>query len=292
MNIQGPILAATALGSASDEALRQAHGIAGPAGNLLTLVHVLPELAGRRPLFPELRQLDQARTRRIEEVSLSAMRDQWVRIVGSEPTEANLFLESGTPHSGVLQCAEALGAGLIVLASGSRAAGTSGGGVAERVVRHASCPVLIASPRAQGPVLAATDFSDPALPALEWGAELARWRGARFAILHAVEPFVTPVLAPEEYALSGTVALMQARREEAHERLAKIEKEFRPSEGVLIREGPADDAILKAAEQLQAQLIVVGTHGRTGLSRLTLGSVAESVVRGAHCSVLAVRLGR
>jgi universal stress protein A len=48
--------------------------------------------------------------------------------------------------------------------------------------------------------------------------------------------------------------------------------------------------VVNLAEEMKAELIVVGTHGRTGLSRLALGSVAESVVLHAHCSVLVVRL--
>ena len=51
-------------------------------------------------------------------------------------------------------------------------------------------------------------------------------------------------------------------------------------------------AIVAKADELEAELVVVGTHGRTGLARMTLGSVAEQVVGHAHCSVLAVRLNR
>jgi len=57
-----------------------------------------------------------------------------------------------------------------------------------------------------------------------------------------------------------------------------------------VAHGPAAPAILRYADQLQAELIVVGTIGRTGLPRLLLGSVAEVVVRSARCSVLVVRL--
>jgi nucleotide-binding universal stress UspA family protein len=59
-----------------------------------------------------------------------------------------------------------------------------------------------------------------------------------------------------------------------------------------VLEGSAASAIVACAEELGAGLVVVGTHGRTGLARLTLGSVAERVIRGAGCSVLAVRLAR
>ncbi len=60
----------------------------------------------------------------------------------------------------------------------------------------------------------------------------------------------------------------------------------------LVVDGPAAVAIVKAARELPAELVVVGTRGRTGLSRLALGSVAETIVSSAPCSVLVVRLGQ
>jgi len=60
--------------------------------------------------------------------------------------------------------------------------------------------------------------------------------------------------------------------------------------GGLLGDGPAAQVILSAASELPAQLLVVGTHGRTGLSRIALGSVANAVVRAAPCSVLTVQL--
>lgn len=290
MKIHGPILAATALGKASDEAVRQAHNIGAATGNAVAAVHVLPEMVGRRMLFPELLKLDQEHALASEAAALAAMHEEWVRVVGAAPADGTLRLESGTPHSGVLHCAEEIGAGLIVVASGSRAAGTSLGGVAERIVRSAHCPVLVACPQAGGPVIAATDFSDAALPAIRWGAAEARRRGVEFAILHSVDLHVLPVDSPEGRFSRATVSLIEARREEARARLQRIDDEFKPSGGVLLAEGPADDAILAAAEKLDAELVVVGTHGRTGLRRLALGSVAEGVVRRLHCSVMVVRL--
>ncbi|MBN2320234.1 MAG: universal stress protein, partial [Acidobacteria bacterium] len=65
---------------------------------------------------------------------------------------------------------------------------------------------------------------------------------------------------------------------------------FKAKGGGLLRDGPAAEAILSAAAELPAQLLVVGTQGRTGVSRIALGSVAETVVRAAPCSVLVVRL--
>jgi nucleotide-binding universal stress UspA family protein len=64
---------------------------------------------------------------------------------------------------------------------------------------------------------------------------------------------------------------------------------FKAKGGGLLRDGPAASAILSAASELPAQLLVVGNHGRTGFNRVALGSVAEAIVRAAPCSVLIVR---
>jgi len=75
------------------------------------------------------------------------------------------------------------------------------------------------------------------------------------------------------------------------QRLDECVHRFKAKGGGLLRDGPAAPAILSAASELPAQLLVVGTHGRTGLKRMiALGSVAEAVVRAAPCSVLIVRL--
>jgi nucleotide-binding universal stress UspA family protein len=63
-----------------------------------------------------------------------------------------------------------------------------------------------------------------------------------------------------------------------------------PADSLLIEAGPAVGTILARATELAVDLIVIGTHGRTGVSRLVLGSVAEGVVRDAPCNVLVVRL--
>jgi nucleotide-binding universal stress UspA family protein len=75
------------------------------------------------------------------------------------------------------------------------------------------------------------------------------------------------------------------------QRLDECVHHFKAKGGGLLCDGPAAPAILSAASELPAQLLVVGTHGRTGLNRImALGSVAQAVVRTAPCSVLVVRL--
>jgi nucleotide-binding universal stress UspA family protein len=165
------------------------------------------------------------------------------------------------------------------------------GGSAEHVVRYAKCPVLVARRSPAGKILAATDFSDPALPAIEAGAAEARRRKSDLAIIHAID--LLPVAGPfyGDFYSMPPMELSDQMRKIWQQRLDESVHQFKAKGGGLLPDGPAAPAILSAAAKLPAQLLVVGTHGRTGLSRLiALGSVAEAVVRAAPCSVLVVRL--
>jgi universal stress protein A len=151
----------------------------------------------------------------------------------------------------------------------------------------------VARPSPAGKVLAATDFSDPALPAVEAGTAEARHRKADLAIIHAFD--LLPVMSPfygKFYSYGGPpIDVSDQMKKIWQQRLDECVQHFKAKGGGLLRDGPAAPAILSAASELPAQLLVVGTHGRTGLSRImALGSVAEAVVRAAPCSVLIVRL--
>jgi nucleotide-binding universal stress UspA family protein len=133
-------------------------------------------------------------------------------------------------------------------------------------------------------ILHPTDFSARSADAFQLACSLARDYGARLIVLHVKSPvFVygeAPAMLPEP------PDVLQKLREQ----LAQIQP---PDAGVsvqhLLKEGEAATTILHAAQEAQADLVVMGTHGRTGFSRLLMGSVAEEVVRKASCPVLTVK---
>lgn len=140
-------------------------------------------------------------------------------------------------------------------------------------------------------ILAATDFSDHSRGALDYAAYLAKSLGAELALLHVFEPRyyhqdVMRRIGPEVHEW------MKNLREEERRRLADLEKEVR-EKGMKVRsffkEGTPFREILKAADEISADLIVLGTHGRTGLDRFMMGSVAERVARSAPCPVFIAR---
>jgi nucleotide-binding universal stress UspA family protein len=289
--IKGPILAAMDLDSGSDELLRQANALAHSYRVKLSVCHVLPEIFAVRPLFPQLHLDDALKLYDLEAAVRDALLKRIRTVTGREPPQIEIEIEQGTVHAGILRAADNIGAGAVVVGGKVDHRGLQIlGSAAEHVVRYAHCPVLVARPSPAGKILAATDFSDPALPAVEAGAAETRRRRGELTIIHAID--LLPVLSPfyEEFYALPPIDVRDQMRKFEQKRLDECVHQFKAKGGGLLRDGPAAPAILRAVAELPAQLLVVGTHGRTGLSRIALGSVAEAVVRAAPCSVLTVRL--
>jgi nucleotide-binding universal stress UspA family protein len=138
-------------------------------------------------------------------------------------------------------------------------------------------------------IMVPIDFSDNARPVLEWGAHLAQEHGAKVLLLHAYH------LPVEFQQLEGAYLppdFWSNVKSEADQTLSKFAEELRKS-GIdvetVVREGyPASVIIDEAADQ-SVDLIVIGTHGLSGLKHMLLGSIAERVVQKAHCPVLTVK---
>jgi len=289
--IEGPILAAMDLDKGSDDLLRQADALARSYNVKLSVCHVLPEIFAVRPLFPQLHLDDALKLSELEAAVRDALLERIRTVTAREPPQIEIEIEQGTVHAGILRAAENIGAGAVVVGGKVDHRGMHIlGSAAEHVVRYAHCPVLVARPSPAGKVLAATDFSDLALSAVEAGAAEARRRKADLTIIHAID--LLPVMSPfyGEFYSVPPMDLSDQMRMLWQQRLDECVHHFKAKGGGLLRDGPAAPAILSAASELPAQLLVVGTHGRTGLSRIALGSVAEAVVRAAPCSVLTVRL--
>jgi nucleotide-binding universal stress UspA family protein len=213
-------------------------------------------------------------------------------------------IETGIPSEQVLAAAAAEDADLIIMGT----AGKTGlahvllGSTAERIIRTAPCPVLAvrmdrsesertgvstSHPASLDRIMVPVDFSDCSLDALEYAVAVAQRAQASVMLLHVMEPvsygldFTVPLPAEREHKrealterLAGLVAALDA---------ANVKSES------LVRGGLPRDSILDAARAWSADLIVMGTHGRRGLSHALYGSVVESVLRKSHCPILTVR---
>jgi nucleotide-binding universal stress UspA family protein len=231
------------------------------------------------------------------------------------PTElrGQTMVREGNPGYEVVAAAESLKADLIVLS----ATGRSGlkrillGSTAERIVRHAHCPVLTVRRQLDGTakrllalqqplypeqlpwrrILAPVDFSFTSLRALQEVVALALENGARLYLLNVVEPNPYPA------GMEGAVLVMSDAEvaRDAKKTLTRIIRRLVPPSvraTPLVCRGRAASVIVDLAREKKVDLITLATHGHTGLDRLLLGSTAEQVVRHAQCPVLVVRKSR
>jgi nucleotide-binding universal stress UspA family protein len=214
------------------------------------------------------------------------------------------YVATGIPSEEVLTAAQTEGTELIVV--GTR--GKTGlehillGSTAERIIRRAPCPVLTVpmdTQRAEGSsntekpsptpkrILVPVDFSDCSLDAFEYAALIAQRSKASLKLLHVLEPV--------SYGLDFTLphrAQRESSKTAVTERLSDLASALISvglASDFLISGGLPADSILNTARAQSVDVIVMGTHGRRGLSHVLFGSVAESVVRRSSCPVLTVR---
>ncbi len=141
-------------------------------------------------------------------------------------------------------------------------------------------------------LMVATDFSACSKEALEYAIHLARKTNGKLTLLHVFE---SPFFYPAEISLSGYPEVYQWLQDFKQDELKRlnlladqVRKEGLPVESIL-KEGIPSLEIVRTAKEIGADLIVLGTHGRKGLSHVVMGSVAERVSREASCPVFIVR---
>ena len=140
-------------------------------------------------------------------------------------------------------------------------------------------------------ILVPTDFSEASEVALRYGRELARSNGATLHVLHVVQDvaagmtdvLVYPDLRPFQ------VALEESASRELDALVSREDCRLLNARPVVLSDTSSAVAIVEYAREIRADLVVMGTHGRSGAMRLVMGSVAERVVRTAPCPVLTVR---
>ena len=212
------------------------------------------------------------------------------------------------PELGIVEAGAQRGVRLIVMGTHGRSnlAHVLIGSVAGRVVRLARCPVLTvpspdrapAAPASAGvsampairTILCPIDFSDASNAALAHAEEFARRFDASLLVVHVVEPVMYPVA----YGMPpvAPVAFEEGARSSAGKALAPLVDGL-VKRGVkaraLVDSGTAATRICELAKEHAVQLIVLATHGYTGMKHMLLGSTAEKVVRLAPCAVLTVK---
>jgi nucleotide-binding universal stress UspA family protein len=223
--------------------------------------------------------------------------------IATRGVSAQTKIATGIPSEEVLRVAKVEGTDLIVVGT----VGKTGlehvllGSTAERIIRTAPCPVLAVRtersrtdqdggkrpPVELGRLLVPVDFSDCSLDAVEYAVIVAQRAKAALTLLHVLEPV--------SYGLDFTFPHPDKReqqRESIKSRLDGLVSSLASAQvtaDYLLCGGLPNDSILEAARTGSADMIVMGTHGRRGLSHALHGSVAESVLRHSPCPVLTVR---
>jgi universal stress protein A len=137
-------------------------------------------------------------------------------------------------------------------------------------------------------ILVPVDFSEHSRAALNYAITLAQDFGGSIVVLHVLDP----LLATGRLDSARLRQLKSSSRGDAEKQLKTLNRvllETGVRAELLLRNGPATNIIVATAVARNADLIIMGSEGRTGLRRLLIGSVAERVVRHAHCPVLVVR---
>ena len=206
--------------------------------------------------------------------------------------------EHGEAAAGILETAEAEDVSLIAISTHGRSGLTRWlfGSVADRIVQHSHVPLLMIRPdeKAAAPtfqkILVPLDGSETAASVLPFVEEMAKLFGASLVLYHAVPPISAyPGFETVNPQLDGQV--LQEMQQQARELLSRAARDL---EGrglhatVAVSIDLAVDGVLHAAKETGADLIAIGTHGRSGIGRMVMGSVANAVMRRSELPCLLV----
>ena len=284
------IIVPTDFSDLSAVAARSAASLAMPSAASIHLLHVirLPFLHSTYDLnVPEAvwESLRKGMHERMDETRLE--------LEGLGVTDVHQIVsESLPPADAIAQSARQIEADLVVMATHGRQGlkHTFLGSVTERTVR--TCPVPVLTVKGAGfsespvrRILLATDFSPHAEEALALASSFAKKFDAHIDVVHILDesPKLVRAISAEIVSFENQVRVMAGEHLETL--AAKLEAAHLSAKTHLC-DGRAVDMIASEAERLNTDLIVMGTHGHTGFSHMTLGSVAERTLRTAPCSVL------
>lgn len=137
-------------------------------------------------------------------------------------------------------------------------------------------------------ILVPIDFSDDSRKALRYALTFAKDFGAKISLVYVFQPYVYPLeMAPEPLMPPNAVFIKDSKAR--LEKLAQKEISLPLRDKIYVKTGKPFREIVDLAKKIRADLIVISTHGYTGLKRVILGSTAESIIRYATCPVLTVR---
>lgn len=283
----GNILVATDFSAGAAPAVARAALLPITPGSAITLLHVLPGDGEAGAEAAAQRTLDQAA------VAARAA----TQAAGQTDVDVFTSIAHGTPFVEIIRGARDIRAQLIVLGRHGRRTFRALllGSTAERVLRKGDTPVLVVTSQATGPYqrpLVAVDGSDTSRRAVELALRVVGPGVIPLEVVHAYEVHHAGALRrtglPDQESRAYRLQTKHAARALVDAFLATCGDDGRAAR-VALRRGDPRHVIRRVAAQRRADLLALGTHGRSGLAHLLIGSVAEAVVRTVPCDVLVAR---
>ncbi len=282
--LSGPILLATDLSARGDRALDRALQLAQQLNTKLVVLHVMASKSGTTPLVtPVWRRLT-------SDHKALAERQLADDLAGcTVPTE--VVVMTGEPVARIVEVADSYGCSLIV--AGIAHSETLGrlllGTTVEKLVRQAKQPVLVVKNRPRRPyqdVVIATDFSPGSRQALVAALQVAP--EAALTVFHAFDVPFKGKASPDDAITRSFHA--EAEKEARAFLAATPEMASRAEPSLVLEPGQPETTLSEFAFHRRSDLVVTGTHGRTGILRTAIGSVAERLLESLPSDVLIVRL--
>ncbi len=282
MKLLERILVATGFGQSQADTVRTAVTVARAFGSEILLVHVISEIRDS--------PLDLSAQKTAADERLQDLRAE---ITGGGVRVADPIVAVGAPFNEIIELADAHDVNVIIVGSGEQDGESPFrlGLTAEKLVRKSHKPVWMVKTGATGKlgtILCPVDFSDPARRALANAVHLARAFQARLTVLAVIQR-----LAETSITAAETTDDVQAKYAEAD--LLQFDRFLADFDfhnvrwSKAVRHGRPHQQILALAREQGADLLVMGSTGRTGLARILLGDVAARVIREVPCSMITVK---
>jgi nucleotide-binding universal stress UspA family protein len=281
MKLLEKILVATDFAQPSRDALRMATLLAKGFHSEIILIHVIPEITGLKIDGDEIRR-----------IGTSELREMKTDLKRKGIPVAETVLRFGAPFERIIEHADELDVNLIVVGSGKKGKTFPLGTTAERVMLYADKPVLAVKPGSRPlirKIVCPVDFSEPSRRALNNSIYLSRTLEAHLTVLTVYEPLLSSFLGPGRTPGESKEKDLVKRQQYQYDRFLRGFESEDLTWTKIIRRGEPHEEILRAIREVQPNLLVMGSQGRTGLSRLLMGSTTERVVREMPCSVITLK---
>lgn len=273
--------------------------IAGWYGSHITALHVSNPLFLLEPpiLFAEFRRPPMPSA--ADRPELEARLHAWLEPARVAGLSSNAVLEEGNnPAAHILECAASLPADLIVIGTHGRGGFERLvlGSVTEKVLRKATCPVLTVPPATTTRklpfkrLLCPVDFSESSLAALRFALSIAKESDARLTMVHVFEwPSDDDLVVEQAFDVPEYRRQREEQTRQQLEALVSADERSWCQPTTMLSYGKPYERILGIAENEEADLIVMGVHGRNAIDMMLFGSTTNQVVRRAVCPVLTLR---